>query len=136
MARDSNAALGYSELAPTKYTRAVRFPSGRIVRDNPDRTVIENEGDFAPDAVDGIRLGVMYRTQDESGVSGTGVVADFAHFQDSGRVVIEWRNDENDALRFDETGVDIRPTMAAAVGIHGHGGRTEFRYDDGEVAEP
>lgn len=80
------------------------------------------------------KTGVMLRREDQSGVSGTGVVADFAEFP-SGRVVMEWRNDENDDLPFSDTGIDIRPTIQVAIGIHGHGGRTEFIYDNGKVAE-
>lgn len=101
--------------------------------DEGDPTVrLEETGSLGPTRR--VTSGVMLRREDQSGVSGTGVVADFAEFP-SGRTVLEWRNDENENLAFSDTGIDIRPTIEVAIAIHGHGGRTEFIYDNGQVAE-
>lgn len=83
------------------------------------------------------RSGVLFRKEDESGVSGTGVVADFVRFPD-GSVVQEWRNESNPNLETDgaaSSGLDFRPSMDMAVQIHGHSGRTEYVYDNGEVVQ-
>lgn len=118
------------------------YPSGRLVIEKERMVVIYPDADAAPfEAIpladaSVIRPGVMYREEDESGVSGTGVVADFAEFP-NGQVVQEWRNEENGNLEtrgIHDSGIDIRPTIDMAVQIHGHGGRTKYRYDDGEVA--
>lgn len=133
--RGSKAEAGFVKVPGGCFAPAAEFPSGRVVTDDGELLMVGEDRRLHPSTDAEVRTGVMNRTQDASGVSGTGVVADFAEFP-SGRVLIEWRNDENENLRFDDTGLDVRPHMESAVGIHGHGGRTEFRYDDGEVADP
>jgi len=135
MPRGSKIETGFVKSPEGGFEPAVSFPSGRVASDNGDRVTVERDRRLHTSPDTEVRAGVMNRNEDASGVSGTGVVADFAEFP-SGRVLIEWRNDENENLRFDDTGLDLRPHIESAVGIHGHGGRTEFIYDDGEVADP
>ena len=134
--RGSKVDAGFVKVPGGGFAPAAEFPSGRVVTDDGELLILGEDRRLHPSTEGEVRTGVMNRTEDASGVSGTGVVADFAEFP-SGRVLIEWRNDENENLRFDDTGLDVRPHMESAVGIHGHGGRTEFIYDDtGEVADP
>ncbi len=65
---------------------------------------------------------VLDRESDETGVSGTGVVADAVEF-DSGWVVLSWRAD-------DGTGVGVYPDTRAVERIHGHDGKTIVRWSD------
>lgn len=134
MARSSRTTTGFVKLPDGGFAPAAEFPSGRVVTDDDDLVGIGYDRRLHESPDNDVRTGVLDRHQDESGVSGTGVVADFAVFP-SGRVVMEWRNEENESLDFTDTGLDIRPSMKAAVGIHGHHGKTKFVYDDGEVAE-
>lgn len=137
MPRSSNAEVGWCLEKNGRYPVSwAAFPSGRVVIEDGESLLITEELDALPANAEPrgeVRPGVMDRVEDSSGVSGTGVVADFVEFP-SGRVVIEWRNEDNDRLDTDDSGLDLRPSMDLAVEIHGHGGRTQFRYDDGEVA--
>lgn len=65
----------------------------------------------------GVRRGVLWRLEDPSGVSGTGIVALWAAFP-RGRVVVEWCEPPYS--------LSVHDGMAAAVAVHGHGGRTVF----------
>ena len=121
---------------------AAEFPSGRIVMQGPGTLLMYESDERCPAEIDtshlpgNTRAGVLYRLEDQSGVSGTGVVADFVRFPD-GSVVQEWRNEVNPNLDTEgvvSSGLDYRPTMKMAVQIHGHEGRTEYIYDNGEVA--
>ncbi|UTF56011.1 hypothetical protein [Natronosalvus rutilus] len=143
--RDSVLTKGSYRASPSSAALpAVQFPRGVTVIEGANELEFhwpdEESGGLHLEDVTQIAsdrrplTGVMLRREDQSGVSGTGVVADFAQFP-SGRVVIEWRNDENENLQFTDTGIDIRPRMEVAVAIHGHGGRTEFIYDNGKVAD-
>jgi len=74
----------------------------------------------------------LVRTEDESGVSGTGVVAVGVAYPD-GAVHMQWRNGRNDALDTDSNGCAFKPApdgVEATVEIHGHGGQTELRWVD------
>jgi hypothetical protein len=69
------------------------------------------------------------RIVDESGVSGTGLVAEGVQFS-SGKCVLAWRSGPKDAGRSICVYDDIRSIEA----IHGHHGSTEVVFDDeGEV---
>jgi hypothetical protein len=57
----------------------------------------------------------LQRNEDESGVSGTGIVARGVVFP-SGKAVLEW-------LSF-HSSVNIYPNLEAINHIHGHGGKT------------
>lgn len=64
-----------------------------------------------------MRVGQVIRSEDVSGVSGTGHVADWAEFDDKS-VVIRWRG------KYSTT--ELLPSLKVAEKIHGHGGRTAF----------
>lgn len=61
----------------------------------------------------------LVRTEDESGVSGTGVVADGAKFPD-GTCVLRWRTCGGSTGIYD--------SEESVIEIHGHGGRTVIEY--------
>ena len=72
-----------------------------------------------------IRRFYLYRKEDESGVSGTGVVAVGIEFP-SGQCVMEWVT-----KRTAEGSLAVYDTMAGLEEVHGHGGKTEIHfYDD------
>lgn len=76
----------------------------------------------------------LVRDEDESGTSGTGVVAVGVEYPD-GSVHMMWRNGENDDLEISENGVAFKPAptgVEATVEIHGHGGKTNIRWIDEE----
>lgn len=63
-----------------------------------------------------IRVGVLLRHDDETGVSGEGVVADLVEFPD-GLCIAHWRSATPSTLIF--------PNAKQLVAVHGHGGKTE-----------
>jgi len=65
------------------------------------------------------RLFVLRRSQDVSGVSGTGIVADGVEFPD-GIVALRWRGPNATSTAIHEGGI------ASVEAIHGHEGRTEI----------
>jgi hypothetical protein len=68
----------------------------------------------------------LYRREDSTGVSGTGVVATGAEFDD-GVVVLRWRSEWPTSVVFHERG------MQSVEAIHGHGGRTEVVWLSDEL---
>lgn len=139
MPRTSNVTVETRETSAGRELAAAIFPSGKLIMhgrgvllvyESPERCPAERAGHAKPANT---RTGVLHRREDESGVSGTGVVADFCRFAD-GSLVQEWRNENNPNLDTNGPGVDYRPSMHMAVQIHGHEGRTEYIYDNGEVA--
>lgn len=68
---------------------------------------------------------LMVRDEDETGISGTGVVAEGVEFLD-GTVVIRWQT-HGDAYH----STVVWTSLADAEAIHGHGGRTRFVFHDG-----
>lgn len=62
----------------------------------------------------------LLRTEDVSGVSGTGTVADGVEFDD-GTVVIRWRGENRSTVVWD--------TLDDAIAVHGHDGRTQVVFD-------
>lgn len=65
------------------------------------------------------RLFAMVRDEDESGVSGTGIVAEGVEFSD-GTVAIRWRSHIKSTA--------IYESIRACSAIHGHGGKTKVVY--------
>jgi len=63
-----------------------------------------------------IRLGVFLREEDESGVSGTGIVADIIEYPD-GWCVAHWRSNM--------PSTNVYPNVKALSAVHGHGGKTK-----------
>ena len=66
-------------------------------------------------SIDAFRL---IRLEDESGVSGLGLVAEGVRFAHTGKVVLSWRTRLHSTAVYD----DIR----SCIGIHGHGGKSRF----------
>ena len=63
----------------------------------------------------------LYREEDETGISGTGVVAEGVQFTD-GQCVVRWVTD------FRSTGVyDL---IGSVIAIHGHNGKTRVVWLD------
>lgn len=64
----------------------------------------------------------MHRDVDESGISGTGMVAEGIEFSD-GTVVIRW-------LTGDHNSTVIWKSIEDVVAIHGHNGQTRVVWDE------
>lgn len=60
----------------------------------------------------------LYRTEDETGISGTKLVADGMHFDD-GTLVLKWRGQYRN--------VTVFHSKEDAEAIRGHGGKAEIR---------
>jgi hypothetical protein len=68
-----------------------------------------------------VRLFELHRDEDETGVSGVGIVAEGAQFG-NGRVALCWLTEH--------TSVGVYDTMADLEVIHGHGGKTRVVWLD------
>lgn len=66
----------------------------------------------------------MVRIEDKSGVSGTGVVAEGVIFS-SGKVTIAWLTQYQSVAVYD--------SIEDALAIHGHGGKTVLKLQDGSI---
>ncbi len=64
---------------------------------------------------------VLERTEDVSGLSGTGTVADGVVWPD-GKVTIAWRGEHRS--------IAVWPDLDTALAIHGHGGATKAVFLD------
>lgn len=69
----------------------------------------------------------LERDEDESGVSGTGIVAEGVLFS-SGKVVLSWLTEH--------TSLGIYDDLATAIQIHGHGGKTRIVFRDDKPSLP
>lgn len=67
-----------------------------------------------------MRSGYLVRVEDESGVSGTGRVAEVVQ-SDTGKCVVFWLGEHPSVIVYDNVG-EIRA-------VHGHGGKTEIRWE-------
>jgi hypothetical protein len=65
---------------------------------------------------------MLWRTTDDTGVSGTGVVAWGVRFPD-GRAALRWNTEQRSTACYD--------SMDDLEAIHGHGGATKVRWLDG-----
>lgn len=72
-----------------------------------------------PDAPNEPRTFVLYRMVDESGVSGTGIVAQGVRFAD-GSAALRWMTEHRSTAVYD--------SIETLETIHGHGGRTVIRW--------
>lgn len=61
----------------------------------------------------------LVRNEDETGISGTGVVTDGIEFSD-GSVVMKWNTET--------TSLALYRSMEDVITIHGHGGKTQVEY--------
>ena len=75
----------------------------------------------------GIRPFYLYRLVDQSGVSGTGIVA-VGVVLPSGKAVLEWCSRWKTITVFE--------SVEQVLHIHGHGGRTELQWGEPPLAEP
>lgn len=73
-----------------------------------------------------VRRFMLARSEDVSGVSGTGDVAEGIVFS-TGKVVLAWTRSP--------TSIDIYDSLDDLLAIHGHEGRTRIRWLDGETAD-
>jgi len=71
---------------------------------------------------------VLYRRQDATGVSGTGVVATGVVWPD-GHAALRWKADDHDAA----SSTSVWSSVVDMMRVHGHGGLSEIVYldDDG-----
>jgi len=72
------------------------------------------------------------RVEDESGTSGTGIVAEGVEFSD-GSVMIHWFNEDNPNLNTTSDGFSFKPGpdgMEDTIQVHGHGGKTEVVFHE------
>jgi hypothetical protein len=69
----------------------------------------------------GIRTFHLYRVEDESGVSGTGKVAEGVEFT-TGRCAVNWLTEFGCCSVYDN--------IKAVEAVHGHGGKTRIVFDD------
>lgn len=77
-----------------------------------------------------IRRFNLVRTADESGVSGTGVVAVGVVFP-NGYVEIQWLNDENNRVQTNANGHASYPGgVEDVIEVHGHEGKTTLEWVD------
>lgn len=67
-----------------------------------------------------MKVGYLVRTEDESGVSGTGRVAEVVQ-SSTGKCVVFWLGEHPSVIVYDNVG-EIRA-------VHGHGGKTEIRWE-------
>lgn len=67
----------------------------------------------------------LHRKEDESGVSGTGIVAEGVEFE-NGKCAVSWCSQYSSVAVYDSISVVSR--------IHGHGGKTEIVWLDGPDA--
>jgi len=67
-----------------------------------------------------MKVGYLVRVEDESGVSGTGRVAEVVQ-SDTGKCVVFWLGQHPSVIVYDNVG-EIRA-------VHGHGGKTEIRWE-------
>jgi len=63
----------------------------------------------------------LIRKEDETGISGTGHIADGVCFQ-NGKCVLSWRTDKTSVAVYDD--------IKTLISIHGHGGKTVLEWVD------
>lgn len=74
---------------------------------------------------------LLYREQDATGVSGTGVVATGVVWPD-GYVAMRWKADDHEAA----SSTSVWSSVADLLRVHGHGGLSKILYLDGDGGEP
>jgi len=74
---------------------------------------------------------VLYREEDATGVSGTGVVATGIVWPD-GHAALRWKADDLDAA----SSTSVWSSVADLLRVHGHGGLSKLFYLDGDGDPP
>ena len=74
---------------------------------------------------------LLYREQDATGVSGTGVVATGVVWPD-GHAALRWKADDHAAA----SSTSVWSSVADLLRVHGHGGLSKVLYLDGDGPEP
>lgn len=68
-----------------------------------------------------MRKFLLMRSEDVSGVSGTGIVAEGVEFHD-GQVTMSWFGQHHT--------IEVAPSIESIEKIHGHSGRTKIQWED------
>lgn len=103
-----------SEHLPSERWHLVRFDKEGLSSIVPDSEL--DQPDWNPP----VRFHLV-RTEDETGVSGTGVIVEGVEFT-NGVVVLRWLTDKSSIAIYD--------SIADVIDIHGHGGKTVVRWVD------
>ena len=74
---------------------------------------------------------VLYREEDATGVSGTGVVATGIVWPD-GHAALRWKADDREAA----SSTSVWTSVADLMRVHGHGGLSKLFYLDGDGDPP
>ena len=67
-----------------------------------------------------MKVGYLYRVEDENNVSGTGRAAE-VFVSDTGAAVVVWLSEHSS--------VNIYKSIGDVISTHGHGGKTEVRFE-------
>jgi L-alanine-DL-glutamate epimerase-like enolase superfamily enzyme len=93
------------------------FLNNPIKSETPKLTVRESN----PIKTSDMRRFVMERIEDETGMSGTGVIAEGVEFT-NGQCCLMWMTTMHS--------IGLYPNIRQLIAIHGHNGRTVIRYID------
>jgi hypothetical protein len=74
---------------------------------------------------------ILYRQHDETGVSGTGVVATGVVWPD-GHAALRWKADDREAV----SSTSVWSSIGDMLRVHGHGGLSKIFYLDADGEEP
>lgn len=74
-----------------------------------------------------MRRFLLIRIEDESGISGTGAIAEGVQFL-NGKCVLNWLTEHSS--------MGIYPNIKTMMAIHGHGGKTVMKLYDEKFATP
>lgn len=88
--------------------------------DSDGGEAVSTEGDVLELSGPGPRVFFLARMEDETGTSGTGLVAEGVEFSD-GTVALRWRTRTSSTAVYD--------SLAAVREIHGHNGKTQILYE-------
>ena len=74
---------------------------------------------------------ILYRHEDETGVSGTGVVATGVVWPD-GHAALRWKAEDREAV----SSTSVWSSVGDMLRVHGHGGLSKIFYLDADGEEP
>ena len=87
------------------------------------RSLCEISEGKPPTIITAVRRFLLWRTEDATGISGTGLVA-MGSVWPNGKAVLLWRGEHSSIAIYD--------SMDSLVAIHCHGGKSEVMFIDGE----